>query len=72
MTQNKMTQAHIEHPEDTILTGDLSAIEALYCKDSQISMKMDGMSLVWGTNPDNGEFLFAPKQHLTRKDRLLL
>ena len=62
-----MPQTHIEHPEDTILTGDLTAIEALYAKGSKISMKMDGMSLVWGTNPQNGKFLSAPKQHLTRK-----
>ena len=67
MTQNKMTQTHIEHPEDTILTGDLSAIEALYCKDSQISMKMDGMSLVWGTNPDNGEFFVCTKAAFNKK-----
>ena len=40
MTSTKMTQTHIEHPEDTILTGDLSAITALYERDSHVSMKM--------------------------------
>ena len=67
MTSTKMTQTHIEHPEDTILTGDLSAIEALYCKESKVSMKMDGMSLVWGTNPDNGEFFVCTKAAFNKK-----
>tara|TARA_B100000683_G_scaffold204301_1_gene197830 strand:- start:1702 stop:2607 length:906 start_codon:yes stop_codon:yes gene_type:complete len=67
MTSTKMTQTHIEHPEDTILTGDLSAIEALYCKDSKVSMKMDGMSLVWGTNPENGKFFVCTKAAFNKK-----
>ena len=56
-----MPQTHINHPEDEILTGNLDAISALFCKDSKISMKMDGMSLVWGTNPENGKFFVCTK-----------
>ena len=62
-----MPQTHIEHPEDTILTGDLTAIEALYAKGSKISMKMDGMSLVWGTNPQNGKFFVCTKAAFNKK-----
>jgi len=62
-----MPQTHIEHPEDTILTGDLTAIEALYAKGSKISMKMDGMSLVWGTNPENGKFFVCTKAAFNKK-----
>jgi hypothetical protein len=51
--QNK----HIEHPEDTILTGDLSVLDWFSEVDSFISVKMDGApALVWGTNPENGKF----------------
>ena len=45
-----MTSTHLEHPEDLILTGDMSVIDTFAPAD--ITMKMDGMSLVWGTNPD--------------------
>ena len=61
-----MTSVHIEHPEDMILTGDLSVIDALYDK-AFISMKMDGMSLVWGTNPANGKFFVCTKAAFTKK-----
>ena len=60
MNTNQMTQTHIEHPEDEILIGNLDAISALYV-DANISMKMDGMSLVWGTNPNNGQFFVCTK-----------
>ena len=58
MTQNK----HIEHPEDTILTGDLSVLDWFSEVDSFISTKMDGSpALVWGTNPENGKFFISTK-----------
>jgi hypothetical protein len=58
MTQNK----HIEHPEDTILTGDLSVLDWFSEVDSFISVKMDGApALVWGTNPENGKFFVCTK-----------
>jgi len=61
-----MTQTHIEHPEDMILTGDLSVLNLLYDK-AFISMKMDGMSLVWGTNPANGKFFVCTKSAFNKK-----
>jgi hypothetical protein len=58
MTQNK----HIEHPEDTILTGDLSVLDWFSEVDSFISTKMDGSpALVYGTNPENGKFFVCTK-----------
>jgi hypothetical protein len=58
MTQNK----HIEHPEDTILTGDLSVLDWFSEVDSFISVKMDGSpALVYGTNPENGKFFVCTK-----------
>ena len=58
MTQNK----HIEHPEDSILTGDLSVLDWFAEPNSIISTKMDGSpALVWGTNPENGKFFVCTK-----------
>jgi len=57
MNQNK----HIEHPEDSILNGDLSVLD-WFSADSTISVKMDGApALVWGTNPQNDKFFVCTK-----------
>ena len=61
-----MTSTHIEHPEDLILTGDMSVIDALFAP-ADITMKMDGMSLVWGTNPANGKFFVCTKAAFNKK-----
>ena len=66
-----MTSTHLEHPEDLILTGDMSVIDTFALAD--ITMKMDGMSLVWGTNPDNGKFFVCTKSSIQQeKDSSLL
>ena len=57
MKQNK----HIEHPEDTILTGDLSALDWFKAAGT-LSVKMDGApAIVWGTNPATGNFFVGTK-----------
>ena len=56
-----MQLKHIEHPEDSILTGDLSALNWFTAK-SKISLKIDGTpSIVWGTNPESGKFFVGTK-----------
>ena len=56
-----MQNKHIEHIEDSILTGDLSAIDLIY-NPTHISVKMDGSpAIVWGTNPANGKFFVGTK-----------
>ena len=56
-----MQLKHIEHPEDSILTGDLSALNWFTTK-SKISLKIDGTpSIVWGTNPESGKFFVGTK-----------
>lgn len=58
LTQNK----HLEHPEDEILTGNLSVLDWFYDPNSVISTKVDGSpALVWGTNPENGKFFVCTK-----------
>ena len=52
---------HIEHPEDTILTGDLSFLDAIQ-NAGVLSVKMDGApAIVWGTNPATGKFFVGTK-----------
>jgi len=57
-----MKNTHIEHPEDTILTGDLSVLDWMCAKDSYLSTKIDGApAIVWGTNPATGNFFVGTK-----------
>jgi hypothetical protein len=56
-----MKNTHIEHPEDSILTGDLSVLD-WFVADSTISVKIDGApAIVWGRNPVNGRFFVGTK-----------
>jgi len=63
-----MPNTHIEHPEDSILTGDLFVLNWFSEPDSIISTKMDGApALVWGTNPENGKFFVCTKAAFNKK-----
>jgi hypothetical protein len=56
-----MQNKHLEHPEDTILTGDLSVLNWFTAK-GHLSVKIDGApAIVWGTNPANGKFFVGTK-----------
>lgn len=56
-----MQNKHLEHPEDTILTGDLTVLDALL-NEGHLSVKIDGApAIVWGTNPANGKFFVGTK-----------
>ena len=61
-----MQNKHQEHPEDTILTGDLSAIDLLY-NFTHASVKMDGIAIVWGTDPATGTFFVGNKAVFNKK-----
>jgi len=57
-----MKNTHLEHPEDSILTGDLSVLDWFAEQDSVISTKIDGApAIVWGTNPATGKFFVGTK-----------
>ena len=57
MTQN----LHIEHPEDTILTGNTSFLQSIK-GEQHLSVKIDGApAIVWGTNPATGNFFVGTK-----------
>jgi len=56
-----MQNKHIVHPEDSILTGDLSALDCLR-NEGNLSVKMDGApAIVWGKNPATGNFFVGTK-----------
>ena len=56
-----MQNLHIEHPEDSILTGDLSVLD-WFVTSGKLSVKMDGApAIVWGTNPANNQFFVGTK-----------
>jgi hypothetical protein len=69
MSTNQMSKnLHLEHPEDCILTGDLSVLDWFSEVDSTISTKMDGApAIVWGTNPQNGKFFVCTKAAFNKK-----
>ena len=63
-----MKNTHIEHPEDSILTGDLSCLDWFCEVDSTISIKMDGApAIVWGTDPATGTFFVGTKAVFNKK-----
>jgi len=56
-----MKNTHIEHPEDSILTGDLSVLD-WFVNPGTLSVKIDGApAIVWGTNPATGKFFVGTK-----------
>ena len=64
---NSMKNTHLEHPEDTILTGDLSVLD-WFVNPGALSVKIDGApAIVWGTNPENGDFFVGTKSVFNKK-----
>ena len=56
-----MQNKHIEHPEDSILTGDLTVLD-WFTVGGNISAKIDGApAIVWGRNPASGKFFVGTK-----------
>ena len=65
---NPMTKnTHLEHPEDSILNGDLSVLDWFTTK-SKLSVKIDGApAIVWGRNPASGRFFVGTKSVFNKK-----
>ena len=56
-----MKNTHLEHAEDSILTGDLSVLD-WFVTPGTLSVKIDGApAIVFGTNPANGKFFVGTK-----------
>jgi hypothetical protein len=62
-----MQNTHLEHPEDTILTGDLSILDWFTAAGS-LSVKTDGAPAVcFGTDPATGTFFVGTKAVFNKK-----
>jgi hypothetical protein len=62
-----MQNKHQEHPEDTILTGDLSVLDWFTAR-GHLSVKMDGApAIVWGIDPATGTFFVGTKAVFNKK-----
>ena len=62
-----MKNIHLQHPEDTILTGDLTVLDALL-EESHFSVKIDGApAIVWGINPATGSWFCGTKSVFNKK-----
>jgi hypothetical protein len=62
-----MKNTHLEHPEDTILTGDLSVLD-WFVTPGTLSVKIDGApAIVWGIDPATGTFFVGTKAVFNKK-----
>ena len=62
-----MKNKHIEHPEDSILNGDLSVLN-WFTNEGHLTPKIDGSpAIVWGINPANGKYFVGTKSVFNKK-----
>ena len=62
-----MKNTHIEHPEDSILNGDISVLD-WFTSNGNISAKIDGSpAIVWGRNPATGNYFVGTKSVFNKK-----
>ena len=56
-----MKNIHLEHPEDSILNGDLTVLD-WFVNPGTLSVKIDGApAIVFGTNPATGKYFVGTK-----------
>ena len=62
-----MQNKHLEHPEDSVLSGDLNVLN-WFTANGNISAKIDGApAIVWGTNPSTNLFFVGTKSVFNKK-----
>jgi hypothetical protein len=62
-----MQNKHLEHPEDSILSGDLTVLD-WFMTDSDVSVKIDGKpAIVWGTDPATGTKFVGTKSVFNKR-----
>ena len=62
-----MKNTHLQHPEDSILSGDLTILD-WFLSEKDLSVKIDGApAIVWGTNPETGNFFVGTKSVFNKK-----
>jgi len=67
MIKQAMKNLHQEHPEDEILTGDLTVLD-WFVTPGNLSVKIDGApAIVWGIDPATGTFFVGTKAVFNKK-----
>ena len=62
-----MQNKHLEHPEDSVISGDLNVLN-WFTANGNISAKIDGSpAIVWGTNPATNKFFVGTKSVFNKK-----
>ena len=62
-----MKNIHLDHPEDSILDGTLTVLDA-FLNAFILTVKFDGApAIVWGTNPATGNFFVGTKSVFNKK-----
>lgn len=62
-----MKNIHLSHPEDSILTGDLSVLN-WFTTPGDLSVKLDGsIAIVWGKDPATGTFFVGTKSVFNKR-----
>ena len=62
-----MKNLHLQHPEDSILMGDLSVLD-WFTQPANVSVKIDGApAIVWGTDPATDTFFVGTKAVFNKK-----
>jgi len=64
-----MKNTHLQHPEDSILAGNLSVLDWFEeTNHVDMSVKIDGCpAIVWGIDPANGKFFVGTKSVFNKK-----
>jgi hypothetical protein len=66
-SQTQSMPNHLNHPEDQVLSGDLSVLD-FFVTPGNLSVKIDGSpSVGFGINPATGKFAVATKSFLNKK-----
>ena len=66
-SNGSLKNTHIEHPEDSVLNGDLSVLN-WFTENGKISAKIDGApAIVWGRNPKTENFFVGTKSVFNKR-----
>ena len=66
-SNGSLKNTHIEHPEDSVLNGDLTVLN-WFTENGKISAKIDGSpAIVWGRNPKTENFFVGTKSVFNKR-----
>jgi hypothetical protein len=63
-----MKNTHLQHPEDSILTGNLSVLDWFIILAIFLSRSIAAPAVVFGTNPATGKFFVGTEKCLQQSE----